>query len=647
MCGITGFITTRPLNYKDVLDTMVSKINHRGPDSNGIWFEESLNVGLGHARLSIVDLSETGHQPMMSKTGRYVMVYNGEIYNHLEIRAQLDKNQITNWKGSSDTETILAAIEKWGLEKTIEKCVGMFAIALLDTKSEKLTLIRDRMGEKPLYYGWVNQNFVFASELNPIRNFPLFNNRVNKNAIALFLQHASIPEPYSIYENIYKLESGSSMTIDIKTKVTEKNQYWNTQEKANEKAFSPLTVSPANAVKHLEELLTNAVRLQMSADVPLGAFLSGGVDSSAIVALLQLQSENKIKTFSIGFEQKEYNEAEYAKKVANHIGTDHHEAYMSTKEVLDIVPEIPRIYSEPFSESSQIPTYLVSKIAKQKVTVSLSGDAGDELFCGYSRYQLAHKSWNNISKIPFIIRKGLMKSIQTMPYSALKMMLSPVNGIKNGNGLSINPADKLLKAAELLAFSNRKEFYNQGFMNHNLDALKWVLNSEKTKTLFDNNTLKMAGYLEQMMATDLVTYLPNNNLAKVDRAGMANSLETRVPFLDHRVVEFALSLPLEYKMRNGVDKWILREVLYKYVPKSLIERPKMGFAVPLAFWLRGPLREWCENLISQKRLEEEGFFDPNMVRMKWKEHLSGKRNWENQLWDVIVFQSWLDEQTNK
>ena len=646
MCGITGFIATKTLDYKNILDAMVLKMNHRGPDSKGIWFDENLRIGLGHSRLSIVDLSETGHQPMKSSSGRYLMVYNGEIYNHLDLRNQLNKNQHINWTGTSDTETLLAAIENWGLEKTIENCVGMFAIALVDTQTESLTLIRDRMGEKPLYYGWVNENFVFASELNPIKSFPLFNNQINRNAVALFLQHAAIPEPYSIYENIYKLESGGSITIDIKSGSTKKNRYWSTQLLANQSALSPVSMSAESAVKKLEELLRNAVGLQMTADVPLGAFLSGGVDSSAIVALLQAQSETKVNTFSIGFEQKEYNEAEYAKKVAHYIGTNHHEVYISAKEVLEIVPQIPKIFTEPFSESSQIPTYLVSKIAKQKVTVSLSGDAGDELFCGYSRYQLANKSWNRISPIPLGIRKGIGKSIQSLPYGFLQSLLLPLKGLKDKNDVKINTVDKFLKASELLKFKDRKEFYNKGFMTHNLEAKNWVSKSQNLNTLFEENDIEIDNYFAEMMATDLVTYLPNNNLAKVDRAAMANSLETRVPFLDHRVVEFALSLPMEYKIRNGVDKWVLREVLYKYIPKSLIERPKMGFAVPLAFWLRGPLKDWCEHLLDQKRLDEEGFFNSLIVRTKWQQHLSGKRNWENQLWDVIVFQSWLDEQKN-
>ncbi|SFI09466.1 asparagine synthase (glutamine-hydrolyzing) [Halpernia frigidisoli] len=647
MCGIAGFIASKNLDYKTILETMVLKMNHRGPDSNGTWFDDNLKVGLGHARLSIVDLSESGHQPMRSNSGRYIMVFNGEIYNHLDIRKNLDKNLHINWKGTADTETVLEAIENWGIEKTIENCIGMFAIALLDKKTENLMLIRDRMGEKPIYYGWVNDNFVFASELNPIKSFPFFNNQINRNAIALFLKHCAIPEPYSIYENIYKLAAGSSITIDIKSKKFEKNQYWNTQKLASKSFTSPVSVTAENAVDQLDELLKDAVRLQMNADVPLGAFLSGGVDSSAIVALLQAQSDSKINTFSIGFDQKEYNEAHFAKKVASHIGTDHHETYISATDVLDIVPKIPKIFSEPFSEASQIPTYLVSKIARQKVTVSLSGDAGDELFCGYSRYQTAEKYWSRISKVPLSLRNGVGNIVKNLPSGFLNSVLTPFGDLKDKNGVSINKVDRLLKASDLLSFKNRKEFYGKGFMTHNLEAEEWVLKSENLETLFDKNDLHIENYFSEMMATDLVTYLPNNNLTKIDRAAMANSLETRVPFLDHRVVEFALSLPMEYKLRNGTDKWILREVLYRYVPKSLIERPKMGFGVPLAFWLRGPLKEWCENLLNKKRLDEEGFFNSKIIRNKWEEHLSLKRNWENQLWDVIVFQAWLDEQKNK
>ena len=644
MCGISGFISNRIANYNRVLSTMVYHMNHRGPDSNGIYYNENLNVGLAHARLSIVDLTETGHQPMHSPSTRYKMVFNGEIYNHFDIRDQLDKETNPKWRGTSDTETILMAFETWGINKTVNALIGMFAIALLDEKEEELYLLRDRFGEKPIYYGNVNGGFVFASDLKSISTLPEFKNSINRNALALFLKHSSIPAPYSIYEDIFKLNPGSILKFNIKQKTYKEEEYWSTSRLINEKSVSKYQGSPSEAVGKLENLLTSSVDLQMQADVPLGAFLSGGVDSSTVVALMQKLSSKKINTFSIGFEQKEYNEAEYAREVAKHIGTNHHDAYMTNKDVIDIVPQIAKIYSEPFSESSLIPTFLVSKIAKEKVTVSLTGDAGDELFCGYARYQLANNSWNKASKIPSPIRKGIASAISHTPLGVLELLSLPFGNKKDKMGKRINLPDKILKMAPLLKFNKREELYHLGFMSHNLETNEWVKGSKDVETNFDKNILKVESFLEEMMGLDLITYLHNNNLTKVDRAAMANSLETRVPFLDHRVVDFAVSLPIEYKLREGVDKWVLREVLYKHVPKPLIERPKMGFAVPLAEWLRGPLKDLGESLLDKKRLDEEGFFDSNIVRKKWNEHLSGRRNWENQLWDVIVFQLWLDEQ---
>jgi len=646
MCGIAGFSLLNNLDYKRILNSMVSKMNHRGPDSNGIWYDENKKIGLGHARLAILDLSDTGHQPMCSISKRYTIVFNGEIYNHKLIRQDLESQHKIQWNGSSDTETILAAIEYWGINKTIDNCVGMFALAIWDSKDEKIILIRDRMGEKPLYYGWVNGNFVFASELKSIKSFPLFSNLINRNALTLFLKHSSIPEPYSIYEDIYKLEAGTILSLCTKTKIIDKHIYWSIDKIANNNNHPTFSGSANQAVNHLDKILNESIQIQSQADVPLGAFLSGGVDSSTVVALMQSQSDKKINTFSIGFEQKEYNEADYAKKVANHIGTNHHETYITANEVLDIVPQLPKIFTEPFSEASQIPTYLVTKIAKKEVTVCLSGDAGDELFCGYSRYQLANKSWNKSSTIPFVLRKMLSGSISKLSPELLEVFLRPFEGKTDKNGLKINPVDRLLKIAPLLNFKNRKEFYVKGFMTHNLETTDWILNSREIESKFESNTLEINSFFAEMMAIDLMTYLNNNNLVKVDRASMANSLETRVPMLDHRIVEFAMTLPIDFKLRDGVDKWILRQVLYKHVPKALIERPKMGFAVPLAEWMRGPLREWCENLINKKRLDEEGFFDSNIIQAKWKEHLNMKRNWHAQLWDVMVFQAWLDEQKN-
>ena len=644
MCGIAGFIAFEKIDTEQVLHKMISKLNHRGPDSTGFWWDNFNNIGLSHARLSILDLAETGNQPMTSASGKYIMVFNGEIYNHLDIRKNLEKVTSISWRGTSDTETLLYAFEEWGIKKTIENCVGMFAIALWNKNEKTLTLIRDRVGEKPLYYGYVNSHFVFASELSAIKQIPKFNNPIDRDSVALYMSYGSIPEPYSIYENIYKLESGSVLTIHLHTKQLNVEKYWSVE---NQKNSTINERSIQENVDMLEQLLLDSVKLQMISDVSLGAFLSGGVDSSTIVALMQAQSTKKIDTFSIGFEQKEYNEAHYAKEIAKYLGTNHHETYVSNKEALDIIPQLSQIYSEPFSESSQIPTFLVSKIAKKNVTVCLSGDAGDELFGGYSRYKLAYNTWNKISRTPLFLRKGIYDLINAIPYHIWYTALLPLKGRKNTIGIPVNYADKLFKALPLLKIDNSKEFYHKGFMNHNLDLEKWLPNSKRHLTKFDANTLNYSDYFLEMMATDMITYLPNNNLTKVDRAAMANSLETRVPFLDYRVIEYAMALPIEYKINQGIDKWILRKVLYKYVPQKLIDRPKMGFAVPLDVWLKGPLREWGESMINKNRIEEYGFFDANFVHKKWNEMQTSKRNWQNQLWDVLIFQSWLEEKNKQ
>jgi len=647
MCGIAGFVSNSITDFDIVLESMISKLNHRGPDSRGVWYDEEANIGLAHTRLSIIDLTDTGHQPMKSESERYIMVFNGEIYNHLAIRSELEKTQQLNWRGSSDTETLLKAIELWGLEKTVNHSVGMFAIALWDCKERELKLIRDRMGEKPLYYGYVAANFVFASELSAIKQMPGFNNAINRDAVALYMSYGSISEPYSIYQDINKLESGAILTFSTKNNSITVNKYWSI-ENSTINTFNPVySGTHANAVNRLEELLIDAVKLQMISDVPIGAFLSGGVDSSTIVALMQSVSEKKIDTFSIGFEQKEYDEAGFASKVAKHLGTNHHETYVTDREALDIVPQLASIYSEPFSESSQIPTFLVSKIAKKNVTVSLSGDAGDELFGGYSRYKLSYNTWKNLTTIPKIAKNGIYELVNAFPYDFWYYLLLPFKGKRSSIGLQINFADKIFKGLPMLQMDNRKEFYHKGFMNHNLDLKNWLPNTKLPKNKFDTNELKIEDFYSEMMATDLMTYLPNNNLVKMDRAAMANSLETRVPFLDHRIVSFALSLPVDYKLHQGTDKWVLRQVLYKYVPRQLIERPKMGFAVPLNAWLRGPLKDWAESLISFEKLNEEGFFDAEFIRYKWDELQSGKRNWENLIWDVLMFQAWLENEKNK
>ncbi|WP_028486008.1 asparagine synthase (glutamine-hydrolyzing) [Thiomicrorhabdus chilensis] len=642
MCGIAGFLgqVSTPI---DRLTSMAQVIRHRGPDDKGVWFDEGIDIGLAHARLSILDLSPAGHQPMQSASERYVMVFNGEIYNHHALRSELELIASRAWRGHSDTETLLSAIEQWGLEATLKKAKGMFAIALWDKQTQTLSLARDRMGEKPLYYGWINGVFVFASELKSLKTLPDFNNPINRDALALYLRYSSIPAPYSIYENVYKLEPGCVVSTRPGENELNKTVYWSTVDVVQNGWRQPFSGSADEAANQLETKLKEAVALQMEADVPLGAFLSGGVDSSTIVALMQAQSSQKVKTFSIGFDNKAYNEAEHARAVAKHLGTEHFDMYVSGQDALDVIPLLPQIYDEPFADSSQIPTYLVSQIAKQKVTVSLSGDAGDELFGGYSRYELANNSWGKLNKIPHAIRHGLGAGVDLLPDSFWKGVFSPLDALNSKKAKPFSYGDKFLKASALLSCKKRRDFYHKGFMSHNLNVQDWVLGAKLLPTQFDEVDFSQASFLEEMMALDMVHYLPNDILTKVDRAAMAVSLETRVPLLDSNVIEFAASLPLEYKIRDGVGKWVLREVLYKYVPKDLIERPKMGFGVPLAEWLRGPLREWAETLIDEKRLHEEGFFNVALVRKKWHEHLTGKRNWPYQLWDVLMFQAWLEQ----
>ena len=638
MCGIAGYLGKISYSY-NCLEEMANAISHRGPDDKGTWCHEDEGIGLAHARLSILDLSSAGHQPMHSVSKNFVLVFNGEIYNHEVLRSELELIDQRNWLGHSDTETLLAAIDHWGLEKTLKKVKGMFAIALWDKRNKNLSLACDRIGEKPLYYGWVNDQFVFASELKSIKKFPKFKNLIDRNSLALFLRFNSIPAPHSIYQDIYKLEPGQIIQLNSESKKVKKFNFWSTEEVYDKGNLSQISATPKEVVDQLEIVLSKAVSSQMQSDVPLGAFLSGGIDSSTIVALMQSQSDSKVNTFTIGFNAKEYDEAKHARMVANHIGTNHFEMYVSERDALDVIPNLPNIYDEPFADSSQIPTYLVSKFAKQEVSVALSGDAGDELFGGYNRYVFAEKMFNRIMKGPMSIRQLISSTIHTMTEEKWNTLLN--------NFLSERYNDighKLHKIANVLPSKSIRDMHFK-LVSQIQNPSDWLLNANEYKTPLNDDTKRFVELnpVEQMMAYDLITYLPTDILTKVDRAAMAVSLETRVPFLDPNVIEFSASLPMEFKIRNGVTKWALRQVLYKHVPKDLIERPKMGFGVPLAEWLRGPLQDWAESLLDEKRLHQEGFFDVEFVRNKWLEHLSGKQNWHHQLWNVLIFQAWLEK----
>jgi asparagine synthase (glutamine-hydrolysing) len=632
-------------DYKTILMHMANAIKHRGPDDAGYWSNVDRRVGLAHRRLSVVDLSPAGHQPMLSESGQFVIVFNGEIYNHLALRSELEKlGRDVVWRGHSDTETLLAGFEAWGVEATLQKSIGMFAIALWDCVLNTLTLARDRIGEKPLYYGWQgsgkNRVFLFGSELKALKAHPNFISTVDRGSLCLLLRHNYIPAPYSIYEGIAKLEPGCLLCVSLDHPEPKISKYWDVVDIARKGLFNPFAGSPDESVDVLEILVKDAVRQQMVSDVPLGAFLSGGVDSSAVVALMQSQSSVPIKTFTIGFSEEGFNEAIDAKAVSRHLGTDHNELYVSSKQAMEVVYRLPQLYCEPFADSSQIPTFLVSELARKQVTVSLSGDAGDELFCGYNRYQITQKIWQKVSLVPKPLRSALSSSISAISQSAWDRYSHFIPGAGRFN----NFGEKLHKGARVLSSGSVDELY-MSLISHHRNPSEWVIGGQEPDTHLTGLRPKLDGLcpVQSMMALDMVSYLPDDILAKVDRAGMGVSLEGRVPFLDHRIVEFAWSLPLSYKLRDGQTKWPLRQVLYRYVPRTLIDRPKMGFGVPLCNWLRGPLREWAESLLDEVRLKREGYFHPEPIRQKWAEHLSGQHDWASQLWNVLMFQAWLEE----
>lgn len=654
MCGLTGFWETSARRKEDDLcrtvQEMAETLRHRGPDDGGEWTSAPAGVALGFRRLAIVDLSPAGHQPMLSASERYVIAFNGEVYNFEALRRMLaGQNAAPAFRGHSDTEVMLAAIEAWGLEAAVQQFVGMFAFALWDRKERVLHLVRDRLGIKPLYYGWAGDTLLFGSELKALRAHPAFRPEIDRDVLTLLLRHSYVPAPYSIYKGVQKLPPGTILTLRG-AGTAQPVPFWSVQEAAAAGLADPFSGSDAEAADALEALLREAVGLRMVADVPLGAFLSGGVDSSAVVALMQAQSSRPVQTFSIGFREAGYDEAPFARNVAGHLGTDHTELYVSSEDAQAVIPTLPAMYDEPFADASQIPTFLVSQLARRHVTVSLSGDGGDELFAGYNRYFAGRALWDRFGGLPPALRQAAAGALTAVPprtTDALAGMLNPLlpPALRHG-GVS----SKMAKTADILRADCPDTMYRT-LVSHWADPASVVLGADggepPTALTGEERWTGLADFTQRMMYMDQKSYLPDDILAKVDRASMAVSLEARVPLLDHRVVEWAWRLPLSLKMRDGQGKWLLRQVLYRYVPREMIERPKMGFGVPIDTWLRGPLRPWAEALLDERRLRDGGFFAPAPIRARWAEHLSGRRNWQYHLWDVLMFQAWQEKTTNE
>jgi asparagine synthase (glutamine-hydrolysing) len=651
VCGLTGFLQPRGFSAdvaQATAEAMSRKIAHRGPDDWGVWTDAVFGIALSHRRLSVLDLSAAGHQPMVSGSGRFVIAFNGEIYNHLELRKELGE---IAWRGHSDTETLLAGFDAWGVESTLARAVGMFAIALWDREERSLCIARDRLGEKPLYYGWQGDALLFGSELKALKSHPAFRGEINRDALTLLLRHNYIPAPHSIYRGIQKLPAGTvvrfmmgSGNLEIGN-YPEPRAYWSLRSTVDDAFAKPFAGDDRDAIDALELQLKESIGLQMIADVPLGAFLSGGVDSSTIVALMQAQSSRPVKTFTIGFQEDGYNEAEYSRAVAKHLRTEHTELYVTPDEARSVIPRLPTLYDEPFSDSSQIPTFLVSQMARQHVKVALSGDGGDELFGGYNRYFLMRKIWRYVRRLPPEMRHAIVSAIEAIPPRAWNLVYGGIAKVLPRNLRSVQLGDKTHKLAEIFECKDPEAIY-YGLISHWKQPMDVVMGAREPETIMTHSRdSEGIPDIEQfMMYLDALSYLPDDVLVKVDRAAMGVGLETRAPFLDHRVVELAWRLPLSMKIRNGQGKWILRQVLNKHVPKVLTDRPKMGFGVPIDSWLRGPLREWAEALLNEGRLRREGFFNPEPIRQKWAEHLTGQRNWQYHLWDVLMFQAWLEKE---
>jgi len=647
MCGLAGFLDLGRATSADGLRTtvirMADTLRHRGPNDAGTWEDAAAGIAMGFRRLSIIDLSVEGHQPMHSASGRYVLGFNGEVYNFEAIRRELeDTGAAPRFRGHSDTEVLLAAFEAWGVDAAVRRFAGMFAFALWDRRERRLYLGRDRLGEKPMYYGWAGSILLFGSELKALRAHPAFRGEIDRDALALFVRYSCIPAPRSIYLGIQKLPPATTLAVDATQPPGNASPvpYWSAWEATERGAREPLRGTEAECLDELDRLLRETVRQEMVADVPLGAFLSGGVDSSLIVALMQAQSPRPVKTFTIGFHEAAYNEALHAKAVAKHLGTDHTDLYLTPDQVREAIPLLPTLNDEPFADASQLPTYFVSRLAAQSVTVSLSGDGGDELFAGYSRYLRVAAVWRAARRVPGFLRGTAAGLLSVLSPQALSRVLGTVRLILPSRLAHYAAADKVHKFADALRSVDRPERLYRALLSKWPRAESVVLGTTPPEPVFRETSSNSAGLIQRLQTYDMTTYLPDDILTKVDRASMAVSLEARVPLLDHRVVEFAARVPPGMKVRDGRGKWLSRELLYRYVPRGLVDRPKMGFVVPVGAWVRGPLRAWAESLLDEGRLRSEGFFDPAPILRRWSEHLSGRRDWQPELWDVLMFQAW-------
>lgn len=643
MCGFAGFLSQDFTDGEARLVAMRDVLRHRGPDDAGIWLDPQAGIALAHRRLSIIDLSPAGHQPMLSESGRLILAFNGEIYNFQDLRERLAaQGQAPTWRGHSDTEVLLACFEAWGVADTVKQAHGMFAFALWNRETRKLTLGRDRLGEKPLYYGWQGEGaarcFLFGSELNALAAHPACRKAIDRNALVSFLRLGYIGEGHSIYQGVQKLPPAMLAEISFDQPEPAVSCYWSLPEIA---ARPARRVSVEDMTDELEILLKKVVGRQLLTDVPLGAFLSGGIDSSLVVALMQAQSAQPVRTFSIGFHEKRYDEAPEARAISAHLGTQHQELYISNDDLLDAVPRMAGIYDEPFADNSQIPTWLVCRMARQHVTVALTGDGGDEFFGGYDRYRQGAALLRRTASVPPILRKAMGQTVSALPAPLWDLLLRPLRKVPQGKEPNGQWAHRM---GEYLAASNVEEL-------HRLLVSRWrqpesvVLGGTEADSHLTRNlpfALPDRGLSERMMLLDQLTYLPGDLMTKTDRAAMAVSLETRAPLLDHEVAEFAWALPEDMKLGSLGSKDPLRRVLYRHVPQELLERPKKGFEVPIGLWLRGPLRDWAASLLARDRIDREGWFDPSQIQKAWHQHLSGRFNHGLFLWNVLMFQAWQE-----